>query len=143
MDWNYFIENFQFVSPFWAFLLPVSLEAIDFLTGYTNALIKGTKDSGKMREGGGKKFAEAMCLLVAQLFTWAMNLPVAFVYAVSLYICWMELVSIVENVKKLGVPVPTDTQHKIDEIQDELFDDSILEIEHSATEDEDEEEDKE
>ena len=33
----------------------------------------------------------------------------------------METVSIIENVKKLGVPVPTDVQHKIDEKQEELF----------------------
>ncbi len=121
MDWNYFVENFQFVSIGWAFILPVSLEVIDFLTGYINACIKGERDSAVMRRGGGKKFAEAICLLVAQLFTWAMALPVAFVYAVSLYICWMETVSIIENVKKLGVPVPTDVQHKIDEKQEELF----------------------
>lgn len=121
MDWNYFVENFQFVSIWWAFILPVSLEVIDFLTGYINACIKGERDSAVMRRGGGKKFAEAICLLVAQLFTWAMALPVAFVYAVSLYICWMETVSIIENVKKLGVPVPTDVQHKIDEKQEELF----------------------
>ena len=121
MDWNYFVENFQFVSIWWAFILPVSLEVIDFLTGYINACIKGERDSAVMRRGGGKKFAEAICLLVAQLFTWAMALPVAFVYAVSLYICWMETLSIIENVKKLGVPVPTDVQHKIDEKQEELF----------------------
>ena len=120
MDWNYFVENFHFVSIGWAFILPVSLEIIDFLTGYINACIKGERDSGKMRQGGGKKFAEAICLLVAQLFTWAMALPVAFVYAVSLYICWMEMVSIIENVKKLGVDVPGKVDDEIDHLKDEL-----------------------
>ena len=99
MDWNYFIENFHFVSPFWAFGLPLALEVIDFLTGYVNACIKKERDSSKMREGGGKKFAEAMCLLVAQLFTWAMGLQPMFLFLVSLYIVWMETVSIIENVK--------------------------------------------
>ena len=140
MDWNYFVENFQFVSPFWAFGLPVALEVIDFLTGYFNALIKGTKDSSKMREGGGKKFAEAMCLLVAQLFTWAMGLQPAFLYLVSLYIVWMETVSIIENIKKLGVPVPGKVDEQIDHLKDELKpkeDDPAAAIEHSADDDRD------
>jgi toxin secretion/phage lysis holin len=136
MDWNYFVENFQFVSPFWAFGLPLALEVIDFLTGYVNACIKKERDSSKMREGGGKKFAEAMCLLVAQLFTWAMGLQPAFLFLVSLYIVWMETVSIVENVKKLGMPIPTDVEHKIDEGNKELFGDT-LDIEHSADDDRD------
>jgi len=137
MDWNYFVENFHFVSPFWAFGLPVALEIIDFLTGYVNACIKKERDSSKMREGGGKKFAEAMCLLVAQLFTWAMGLPTAFLYLVSLYIVWMETVSIIENVKKLGMPIPKEVEQKIDDMDQVLFDDSTLDIEHSATDDRD------
>ena len=136
VNWQYFVENFQFVSPFWAFGLPVALEIIDFLTGYVNACIKHERDSSKMREGGGKKFAEAMCLLVAQLFTWAMGLPTAFLYLVSLYIVWMETVSIIENVKKLGMPIPADVEHKIDEGNKELYGDT-LDIEHSATDDRD------
>jgi len=137
MDWNYFVENFHFVSPFWAFGLPLALEVIDFLTGYVNACIKKERDSSKMREGGGKKFAEAMCLLVAQLFTWAMGLQPAFLFLVSLYITWMELVSIIENVKKLGMHIPTDVENKVDEVNHELFNESVLDIEHSADDDRD------
>lgn len=140
VNWQYFVENFQFVSLFWAFTLPVALEVIDFLTGYINACIKGERDSAIMRKGGGKKFGEAMCLLVAQLFTWAMGLPNAFLYLVALYISFMELVSIIENIKKLGVPVPGKFDEKIDHIKDELKpkeDDSPLDIEHSADDDRD------
>ena len=120
MDWGYFVENFQFVSIWWAFILPIALEVIDFLTGFINACIKGERDSAVMRKGGGKKFGEAMCLLTAQLFTWAMNLPVAFVYLVALYISFMELVSIIENVKKLGVDIPGKVDDQIDHLKDEL-----------------------
>ena len=140
MDWKYVIENFQFVSLFWAFTLPVALEVIDFLTGYINACIKGERDSAVMRKGGGKKFGEAMCLLVAQLFTWAMGLPNAFLYLVALYISFMELVSIVENIKKLGVPVPGKVDEQIDHLKDELKpkeDDPAAAIEHSADDDRD------
>lgn len=140
VNWQYFVENFQFVNIFWAFMLPVALEIIDFLTGYINAVIRNEKDSAVMRRGGGKKFAEAMCLLVTQLFTWAMGLPHAFLYVVSLYICWMELVSIIENMKLLGMVIPGKVDDEIDHINDELkpredkgfIDESTLDIEHSA-----------
>lgn len=135
VNWQYFVENFHFVSLGWAFILPIALECIDFLTGYVNACIKGERDSAVMRKGGGKKFGEAMCLLVAQLVTWAMGIPVAFVYLVSMYISFMELVSIIENIKKLGVPVPGKVDEKIDHIKDELKpreDDVAAAIEHSA-----------
>ena len=143
MDWNYFVDNFQFVNLFWAFTLPVALEVIDFLTGFTNACIRGERDSAVMRKGGGKKFGEAICLLVAQLFTWAMGLPNTFLYLVALYISFMELVSIVENVKLLGVVIPGKFEDKLNDVKDELKpkeedDDSVLTIEHSATEDEEE-----
>lgn len=127
MDWRYFVDNFQFVSIGWAFLLPLALEAIDFLTGYVNACIKGERSSSRMREGGGKKFAEAMCLLVAQLFTWAMSLPTAFVYMVSLYICLMETISIIENIKKLGVKAPANVDQAIANLKDELYDENAPE----------------
>ena len=123
MDWRYFVENFQFVSLGWAFILPISLEVIDFLTGYINACIKKERKSSIMRQGGGKKFGEAMCLLTAQLITWAMGIPTAFVYLVAMYISFMELISIIENVKKLGVPAPTGVDNVIDNIKDELFED--------------------
>lgn len=139
VDWQYVVENFQFVSIFWAFMLPVALEIIDFLTGYINAVIRNEKNSAIMRHGGGKKFAEAMCLLVTQLFTWAMGLPHAFLYVVSLYICWMELVSIVENLKNLGMVIPGKIDDEIDHINDELKprEDDALSIEHSADDDRD------
>jgi toxin secretion/phage lysis holin len=137
MDMQYIVDNFQFVSLFWAFVLPLSLEAIDFLTGYVNACIRHERSSAKMREGGGRKFGEAMCLLVAQLFTWGMHLPTFFVYGVSLWICFMEFVSIMENVKLLGVAIPGKFEKKVNDMKDELYDDSVLDIEHSASEDED------
>ena len=120
MNWEYFTENFHFVSLGWAFILPVTLEVIDFITGYVNACLKGERDSSKMRQGGGKKFGELVCLLLAQLFTWAMALPTATIYLVSMYITFMEFVSIIENIKKLGVPVPGDLDDKIDHLKDEL-----------------------
>ena len=136
MDWGYFVENFHFVSLGWAFILPVSLEILDFLTGYINACLRGERDSSKMRQGGGKKFGELVCLLLAQLFTWAMGLPVATIYMVSLYITFMEFISIIENVKKLGVKIPDKDDLKPDEKQE----DTGWEMEHSAAEDDEQDE---
>lgn len=135
MDFKYIVENFHFVNGQWALWLPLALMAIDFATGYLNACIKHKRSSSKMRQGGGKKFAEAMCILVAQLFTWAMGLSPAFTFFVSAYICLMETVSIVENVRALGVPIPGKVDDQINNILDDLKPNDGADIERSASDD--------
>ena len=113
-------ETVHFSNPIAALWFPIFLMLVDFLTGYINACIKGTKSSSKMREGGGKKFAEAMCICVAQMATYAMNVSDKLVYLVSFYIIYMELVSIIENIKLLGVKVPADVDDTIGHVNDDL-----------------------
>lgn len=123
MGVQYFIDNFHFVNPIMALVVPVVLMLIDFATGFVNACIKGERSSSKMRQGGGKKFAEFICIMVAQLLVWGMGLPEGIANLVPLYIVFMELVSIVENVKKLGVPAPSQVDELIGDLKDEIFDD--------------------
>lgn len=120
MDWNYIAEHLTFVNLGAAILLPVALMVLDFATGFINACIKHERSSSKMREGGGKKFAEFTCICVALLFVGLMGLPHNLAYVVSGYICFMEVISIAENVKKLGMPIPGKVEDKMDEVKHDL-----------------------
>lgn len=116
------IEQFKFTSTTWTFMLPIILMAIDVLTGVTNAWIKGKIKSSILRKGLGKKIGEIVVLAIGELFLIAISLPMAVLNGISLYIIVMELISICENLEKLGVPIPNfvkkalaSTEEKINE----------------------------
>jgi phage-related holin len=59
-----------------------------------------------MREGLNRKFAEICIIAIGVLFRWAINLPDYIVIGLTIYVVIMELVSISENLDKMGVPLP-------------------------------------
>lgn len=116
------IEQFKFTSTTWTFILPIILMAIDVLTGVISAWIKGEIKSSILRKGLGKKIGEIVVLAIGELFLIAMSLPMVVLNGISLYIIVMELISICENLEKLGVPIPNfvkkalaSTEEKINE----------------------------
>lgn len=100
------VSQFNFANDIWVVMLPAILMGIDFITGTINAWIKGEIDSSKMRKGLGKKIGEITAILIGEMFVMAFNLSDFLVDAISLYIIIMELISICENLEKLGVPIP-------------------------------------
>lgn len=140
MDFSNIVQNIHFVN-FWAALwAPFLLIALDFATGAFGAWLRGEFKSSKMREGGGHKAAEIACILAALIVDSSLMLNVKIVYIVSAYIMLMELSSIYENAKNmLGGRTPKIAEHTIGHLHDELYDDSVLDIEHSASEDSEDE----
>ena len=106
MDIVTFLENFQFRNEFWILILPVSLMAIDILTGLLYAWSTETFKSKKMRSGLSKKVGEIAILVIGELFSYGMRIPPVIMAGISAYIIFMEFMSIMENLKKLGVPIP-------------------------------------
>lgn len=104
----------------WIMLIPVTLMGIDVLTGVIHAWATGHLKSYKMREGLGRKFGEIMILFIGQLFTAGMNFPFYLLSAFSLYIILMEIVSICENLKKLGVPIPKFVDKALTSMNEEI-----------------------
>lgn len=94
-----------FVDTIWQIILPLVLMAVDIITGYYNAWEKKEIQSTKMRNGIGKKIAEIAYILIGFLFSRAFDVT-AISQFVSIYIIYMELVSVAENCKKLGVKMP-------------------------------------
>lgn len=106
MDIVTFLENFQFRNEFWILILPVSLMAIDIITGLLYAWSTETFKSKKMRSGLSKKVGEIAILVIGELFSYGMRIPPVIMAGISTYIIFMEFMSIMENLKKLGVPIP-------------------------------------
>lgn len=87
-------------------LLPFILMVLDFLTGITHAWATGHLKSYKMRDGLNKKVGEICILLVGYIFTWTINAPKYLMVGLTIYIVIMELISLSENLDKMGVPLP-------------------------------------
>ena len=100
------VKEFHFSNDVWTVMLPVILMGIDFLTGTINAWIQGELDSSKMRKGLGKKLGEVAAIMIGEMFVCAFELSTLVASAISIYIIVMELISICENLEKLGVPIP-------------------------------------
>ena len=106
MDIVTFFANFQFRNELWILILPVSLMAIDFVTGLLYAWSTNTFKSKKMRSGLTKKVGEIAILVIGELFSYGMRIPPIIMDGISAYIIFMEFMSIMENLKKMGVPIP-------------------------------------
>lgn len=105
-DFRKVLESVKFVNDIWVFVIPGILMAIDILTGSLNAWAKGDFKSYKMRQGLVKKCGEVTILGIGELFTIGMILPAYIMSGISFYIIFMELISICENLQKMGVPIP-------------------------------------
>ena len=87
-------------------MLPSILMALDVATGFINAWAKNEIKSSVMRQGLARKFGELTIIAIGQLFFYGIGLPRYCIGFISFYIIFMELVSIAENLDKLGVPIP-------------------------------------
>lgn len=107
MNIEYWLESISFADEEWKFAIPMILMVLDFLTGVTHAWGTGHLKSYRMREGLMRKFAEVSVLAMGALFEYGFNLPAYVLSGFSFYIMFMELVSICENLKKMGIPIPS------------------------------------
>lgn len=105
-DMNDALQNLKFSRDFWVVLMPSILMAIDVVTGFVNAWARRIIKSSVMRQGLARKFGELVVIGIAQLFFYAVGMPKYAVVGISTYIILMELISICENLDKLGVPIP-------------------------------------
>ena len=97
--------HLQFNSEIWLVVIPVILMAIDILTGYLSAWKMKEIKSQKMRDGVSKKVAEICYIVIGFILRFATG-ATTIAYFISVYIMYMELVSVLENADKLGVPIP-------------------------------------
>ena len=111
------VFSIHYANNYWIILLPAIMAVADVITGFIQAQVNGTKNSSVMRKGLYRKCGELGTILRVWVVCIALNLPIKYVAAVSGYVTIMESLSILENLKAMGVPIPdfiTKKAHEID-----------------------------
>lgn len=98
------LQNLEFSNILWQILTPLIFSIVDILTGYIQAVINKDVDSKIMREGLLHKILLILIMLLSFILEFAFNLHCISV-GVCIYICVMELTSILENLKKAGINI--------------------------------------
>lgn len=140
-DFLQIMGNFKFRNEFSCLILPIVLMVFDILTGFINAWAKREIESSKLRTGLSKKVGEIAILVIGELFYFAMRLPAEVMTFVSVYIILMELVSIFENLDKLGVPIPGSVKKVINNAQSAIEDADFEKLAKESMEAHDDEKD--
>lgn len=120
------LTNFHFVNEFWGLVAPCIMMAIDFLTGIIYAWSTKTFQSKKMRSGLSKKIGELAIIVIGEVLSFSLGLPKYIMTGISLYIIIMELMSVFENLDKMGVPVPKFIRDVINNVSDSIDNGKIV-----------------
>ena len=120
MDIGKILNEIHFASLTWLLLIPVAMMAIDIVTGLLYAWSTKTFESAKMRTGLAKKCGEIMIILIGMMFVYGTNIPTYILTGISAYIIFMELMSVLENLDKLGVPIPAFISKVLNNVDDAL-----------------------
>lgn len=134
MELKELLESVHFASFGWMLLIPCAMMAIDILTGVTNAVVQKDFESSVMRAGLGKKVGEIAIIVIGILITFGMGIPKYVLSGIVVYISFMELVSVTENVDKLGVPLPGFIERTINNVSDSLREDTLEELNEKIAE---------
>ena len=95
-------NNLQFSNIIWQVITPLIFSGLDILTGYIQAVINKNVDSKVMREGLLHKCLLIVAIVIGYVVQYAFNLNFV-AQAITIYICIMEVMSILENLKKAGL----------------------------------------
>lgn len=96
------IQSLSFSNIIWQVLTPLIFSGLDILTGYIQAVINKNVDSKIMREGLLHKCLLIVAILVGYVVEYAFGVT-AVAQVITIYICLMEVMSILENLKKAGL----------------------------------------
>lgn len=96
------MQTLTFSSILWQVLTPLIFSGLDILTGYIQAVINKNVDSKVMREGLLHKCLLIVAIIVGYVVEYAFGIS-AVAQAITVYICIMEVMSILENLKKAGL----------------------------------------
>ena len=119
------VEQFHFRNELWVLFIPLGLMAIDVLTGVIKAWAHNDFKSAIMRTGLAKKAGEIMILVVGELISYGMLMPDSIMNGISFYIIFMEVMSIMENLDELGIPIPKFVRDVINNVDDKLQNNGI------------------
>ena len=96
------LQTLTFSNIVWQVITPLIFSGLDILTGYIQAVINKNVDSKVMREGFLHKCLLIVAIVIGYVVEYAFGLKTVS-SVITIYICVMELMSILENLKKAGV----------------------------------------
>ena len=96
------LQTLTFSNIIWQVITPLIFSGLDILTGYIQAVINKNVDSKVMREGLLHKCLLIVAIVIGYVVEYAFGLKTVS-SVITIYICVMELMSILENLKKAGV----------------------------------------
>lgn len=115
------LSEITYTAAYWILLAPLIGAAFDILTGWIQASVNGVWDSTKMRKGLYRKAGEIAVVLLGYISEMAVGVAAQAHIAtfLSLYICIMEFISILENLDQAGIIIPAFIRDKLGKIKDE------------------------
>lgn len=102
MSLEQIIESLNFTTIYWQGGATLLFMIGDVISGVISAIILNNLDSKEMREGLLRKMLLILVIILSFVFQYAFNIPIIS-KIVCIYIIVMEIVSILENLKKAGV----------------------------------------
>ena len=114
---NLNFEEIEFTNDVWCVALPIILCFLDVATGYIAAWKNKEVSSKRMREGLSKKFGEIVLCILGWLAYLSFGLKIAATF-LAVYVVLMETTSIVENLGKLNVPIPSFIRERLKSLND-------------------------
>ena len=100
------MPKMKFISEFVFYLVPLIFMLCDIVSGLAKAYVQKNIISHKMRSGIIKKCGEMMIILLTALVVYSVQWPHQIIAIVSVYMILMEIISIMENLDEIGVPIP-------------------------------------
>lgn len=102
MNIEQIILNLNFTNIFWQGGATLIFMIGDIISGVIQAVINKNLDSQKMREGLLRKILLIVVIILSFIFQYAFNIPIIS-KVVCIYLIVMEIISIMENLKKAGI----------------------------------------
>lgn len=115
------IKDLNFSNIMWQILTPLIFSLADIITGYIQAIINKNLDSQKMRTGLLHKVLIIIIIILSFIIQYAFSIKYVS-SVVCIYVFVMEIVSILENLKKAGIDIG-----KLGNILKDKYEDNTIE----------------
>ena len=114
------LPKMKFVNEFIFYLVPLIFMLCDVVSGFAKAYVQKSIISHKMRSGIIKKCGEMMIILLTAIVVYSVQWPHQIIAVVSVYMILMEIISIMENLDEIGVPIPKWIEKTINNVAEDI-----------------------
>ena len=116
------LSQITYTQPYWIILLPLIGAAADIVTGWIQASVNSSWDSTVMRKGLYRKAGELLLVVLGCVAEFAVPMAkeVHLATCFSVYVVFMEFVSVVENLNQAGVTIPTFLRERLQKTKDKI-----------------------